>query len=75
MKISARNVLSGKVVSITKDSFNAEVTVKVGPKTNVVSVITLEALQRLEIAKGSEVYAVIEATDVLLGIPHHKRGE
>jgi molybdate transport system regulatory protein len=75
MKISARNVLKGQVVAISKGSFNAEVTVEVGPGTNVVSVITLEALERLEIVEGMEIYAAFDAAHVLLGTPHHKRGD
>ena len=73
MKISARNVLSGKVTSISRGPMHAEVTVEVACETKVVSLVPLEAVERLELAEGKEVYAVFEASDVLLGIPHHKR--
>jgi molybdopterin-binding protein len=75
MKISARNVLSGKVVSVVRRENDAQVTVKISAKEKLVSVIDLEAVDRLELSKGKAVYAVIEARDVMLGIPHHKRGE
>lgn len=73
MKISARNVMSGTVKKIAPGAVHAEVTVEVGADTEVVSVIDLDAVNALELAEGKEVYAVFEASDVMIGIPHHKR--
>lgn len=73
MKISARNVLQGKVKSITRGAVEAEVSVEIGPGTEVVSIIDLGAVDDLELEEGKEVYAVFEATDVMIGISHHKR--
>jgi molybdopterin-binding protein len=73
MKISARNVLEGTVTAIERGAVNGYVTVKVEDKVEVVSMLALEAIDRLEIEIGSEVYTVIDAADVMVGVSHHKR--
>ena len=70
MKISARNVLKGKVKSITKGAVNAEVTLEVAPGVEIVSIITLASLKMLKLKKGSEAYAVIKASSVMVGVGH-----
>jgi molybdopterin-binding protein len=75
MKISARNVIEGKVKSIARGAVYASVTVKVKGGTDVVSMVPLEAVERLGFDVGDEVYAVFDASDVMIGVPHGKRGE
>ncbi len=58
MKISARNVLKGKVKAVKLGVVNAEVVVQLPGKMELVSVITKESAQSLKLKKGSEVYAV-----------------
>jgi len=65
MKISARNQLSGTVTSITRGEAIANVAVDVAGQRLVAS-ITVEAVEELGLAEGSEVTAVIKASDVLL---------
>lgn len=70
MKISARNVLKGKVVNVVAGAVNAEVTLVLPGGQKIVSVVTVGALEDLQIKKGRSVYAVIKASNVLLGVDH-----
>jgi molybdopterin-binding protein len=66
MKISARNVLQGKVKQVKVGAVNAEVIVKTDNGTEVVAIITKESAENLELAKGKKVYAVIKASSVMI---------
>jgi len=66
MKISARNVLKGKVRSVKHGSVNSEVTIEIPGGVQVVSVITKKSTQSLHLSKGKQVYAVIKATNVMI---------
>jgi molybdopterin-binding protein len=67
MKISARNVLTGKIVEVTKGATTAHVKIDVGG-TIVTSAITNAAVDELKLAAGMNAYAVIKASDVMIGI-------
>jgi molybdopterin-binding protein len=66
MKISARNVLKGKVKQVIHGAVNSEVVVELGGGVEIVSIITKESAQSLALANGKEVYAVIKASSVML---------
>ena len=68
MKISARNALKGKVLSIKPGAVNAEVTVELSPGVVITSIITLSSAERLQLKEGVEAYAVIKASDVMIGV-------
>jgi molybdopterin-binding protein len=68
MKISARNVLKGKVVKVTAGAVNAEIVIELAGGTQLVSIITKESAEKLALAKGKEVYAVIKASNVMVAI-------
>jgi molybdopterin-binding protein len=74
MRISARNVLKGKIKSVKRGAVNGEVTLQVAPGVEVVSIITLESVKALGLRKGKDAYAVIKASDVMVGTSHHKHG-
>lgn len=65
MKISARNVLKGKIVEVTKGATTAHVRLDVGG-TIVSASITNEAVDELGLAKGMSASAVIKASDVMV---------
>lgn len=67
MKISARNVLSGKVISIVRDPVTTEVTLEIAPGVQVVSTITSSSAQSLNLTEGGPAYAVIKASSVMVG--------
>ncbi len=66
MKLSSRNVLKGNVKKINHGAVNSEVIVALPHGYEIVSVVTKAALENLGIKEGKEVYAVINATDVIL---------
>jgi molybdopterin-binding protein len=68
MDISARNSLKGTVKRILPGAVNAEVTVELANGLEVVAIITKESAERLKLAEGKEVYAVIKASDVMIAI-------
>jgi molybdopterin-binding protein len=66
MKLSARNVLKGKVKAVKPGVVNTEVIVELPGKMELVSVITKASAQNLKLKKGSAVYAVIKASSVMI---------
>lgn len=66
MKTSARNLFHGTVTRIEKGSINCDVTLKIGEGTEVVAQITLNSLERLGVSVGSDAYALIKASWVIL---------
>jgi molybdopterin-binding protein len=73
MKISARNVLKGKVKSLAKGAVTSEVTLQVAPGVEIVATITRESVKSLGLKKGMVAYAIIKASSVMVGVPHAKR--
>ena len=67
MKISARNILRGTIHSIVKGPVNTEVTIMLPGGDSIVSVITKTSAESLDLKVGKEVYAVIKATNVMIG--------
>jgi molybdopterin-binding protein len=65
MPISARNQIKGTVTSITHGEAIANVVVDANGLRLVAS-ITVEAVKELELAEGTEVTAIIKASDVIL---------
>ncbi|MGD0275621.1 MAG: molybdopterin-binding protein [Syntrophales bacterium] len=68
MKLSARNILKGKVKSISKGAVNAEVIVALPDGSELVSIITNISAETLALKKGKNVYAIIKASNIILGI-------
>lgn len=67
MRISARNQLKARVVAVT--SGEAAATVELNADgTRLVASITAEAARELNLAEGTEVTAIIKASDVILGV-------
>ncbi|HVO14205.1 MAG TPA: TOBE domain-containing protein [Alphaproteobacteria bacterium] len=69
MKISARNQLKGKVVSIARGSVMAKVVVDIGGGNTITAAITGDSVDELGLKVGSPVAAVIKATEVMIAIP------
>jgi molybdopterin-binding protein len=68
MKLSARNVLKGKVVKIIKGAVNSEVTIELPGGEKLVSIITNTSVETLELAEGREAYAVIKASNIMVAV-------
>ena len=66
MQISARNALKGTIKSIKPGAVNNEIVIELPNGMQVVSIITKESAERLGLAEGKEVYAVVKASDVMI---------
>ena len=67
MKLSARNVLTGKVIEVKKGATTAHVRIQLPGGAIITSAITNEAVEELRLAIGDDAYAVIKASDVMVG--------
>ena len=68
MKLSARNVLKGKVVKIVPGAVNAEVILQLPGGEQIVSIITMASVTSLGLNEGGEAYAVIKASNVMIAV-------
>ncbi|MBD7960215.1 MULTISPECIES: molybdopterin-binding protein [Comamonas] len=68
MKISARNVLPGKVVSMVKGPVSTELTLEIAPGVQVTSSITSTSATSLGLKEGDQAYAVIKASSVMVAV-------
>ena len=68
MKISARNVLSGKIKSIKPGTVNDEIVVKLTGGNEIVAIITKGSSKSLKLSKNKKVYAIIKASSVMIGV-------
>jgi molybdopterin-binding protein len=66
MKLSARNLIPGTVKEVTVGMVNAEVVIEIAPAVEVVSVITKNSVERMDIKVGDEVEAMVKATSVMI---------
>jgi molybdopterin-binding protein len=65
MQLSARNQIPAQVTSINSGEAIANVEMNAGG-TRLVASVTVEAVRQLGLAEGSQVTAVIKASDVML---------
>ncbi len=68
MKLSARNVLKGKVVAVKPCAVNSEVILELPGGAQVVAIITKESAENLGLAVGKQAYAVIKASSVMIAV-------
>jgi molybdopterin-binding protein len=68
MKISARNILKGRVTRIVDGAVNCEVALEIAPGVEIVSIITKASVQSLGLTLDSNAYAVIKASSVMVAI-------
>jgi molybdopterin-binding protein len=66
MRISARNQLKGTVKTVEHGAVNSEVTIELSDGVEIVSIITKQSAEQLQITAGKVVYAVIKASDVMI---------
>lgn len=68
MKLSARNILKGKVKSLKKGPISSLVVLEIAPGIEIVSTITAESSANLKLKKGLTAYAIIKSSSVLVGV-------
>lgn len=68
MKISARNMLRGKIKTVKAGAVNTEVVIELPGGAEIVSIITKTSAERLGLKPGQDVYAVIKASNVMIAV-------
>lgn len=68
MRLSARNVLKGTIKKIVPGAVNSEIVIQLPGGSEIVSIITKESVESLELKVGKEVYAVIKASNVMVAV-------
>jgi len=68
MRLSARNVLKGKIKKVIVGAVNSEVILELSPGVEVISIITRESAESLQLSEGKDAYAVIKASNVMIAV-------
>jgi molybdopterin-binding protein len=68
MKLSARNIIKGKVKKVVDGAVNSEIIIETAHGETIVSIITKDSVASLGLAVGKEVYAVIKASNVMVAV-------
>jgi molybdopterin-binding protein len=68
MKISARNILPGKVKAIKKGPVSSDIILEIAPGVEVACSITSASVSSLKLKKGQTAYAIIKASSVMVGV-------
>jgi molybdopterin-binding protein len=67
-KLSARNQLKGKIIEVKKGTTTSHVRIDIGNGIVITSAITNDAVADLNLKSGDEAWAVIKASDVMIGV-------
>jgi len=67
MKISARNQLKGRIVAVTAGATTSHVGIDIGQGTIITASITNEAVADLGLKVGDDAWAIIKASEVMVG--------
>lgn len=67
MKISVRNILTGKVSQIVKGAVNSEVDLTLTGGQSIAAIITNPSAESLGLKEGGIAYAIIKANEVIVG--------
>ena len=67
MRLSARNVLAGKVLAARKGATTAHVRLELPGGAAITASVTNEAVEELGLKAGDQAYAVVKASDVMIG--------
>ncbi len=68
MKISARNVLKGKVKKVVHGAVNSEIFIELKGGHDLVSIITKTSADNLDLKEGKEIHAIIKASNVMVAV-------
>jgi molybdopterin-binding protein len=68
MKLSARNQIAGTIKTVKPGATTTHVTIEVSPTVTITASITNEASAELGLQPGMPAFAVIKASDVMVGV-------
>ena len=66
MKMSARNMLKGEIVSVELGAVMANIKIRLGTQEIITSIITKDSAIEMGLEKGDKVFAVIKSTEVMV---------
>ncbi|MBP8850869.1 MAG: TOBE domain-containing protein [Breznakibacter sp.] len=69
MKLSARNQLKGKIVSVEEGLITGKVTMDLGNGNIISAIISKDAIADLSLKVGDSAFAIIKSTEVIIGTP------
>ncbi|SEL31033.1 molybdenum-pterin binding domain-containing protein [Methanobrevibacter gottschalkii] len=67
MQLSARNQLNGKVTGVENGAVMANIKIEVSEPSTITAIITKESAEKLGLAEGDDVTAIIKSTEVIIG--------
>ncbi len=67
MKLSARNIIPGKVGAVNRGQTTAHVKIDIGGGNTITAAITVESVDDLQLNVGDKVSAIVKASDVIIG--------
>jgi len=68
MKLSARNQIAGTIKTVKSGATTTHVTIEISPTVTITASITNEASEELGLKPGMQAFAVIKASDVMVGV-------
>jgi molybdopterin-binding protein len=68
MKLSARNKLKGKIITIDEGLITAKVKIDLGGGNVITSIISKDAIAELNLKVGETAYAIVKSTEVMIGV-------
>lgn len=68
MKLSARNVLTGRITRVNHGVVESEIVIELGPGVEIVSTITKASAEGMKLKPGDTAHAIIKASNVIVGI-------
>lgn len=68
MKLSARNILKGKIKTVTHGAVESEIVIELSPGVEIVSTITKASAEQMKLKEGKTAYAIVKASNVIVGI-------
>jgi molybdopterin-binding protein len=68
MRLSARNILSATVKTVTPGAVDTEVVLELAPGIQMVSIITKQSAEKLGLKPDVKAYAIVKASNVIVGV-------
>ena len=67
MQLSARNQLNGKIANVELGAVMANIKIEISEPNTITAVLTKESAEKLGLAEGDDVCAIIKSTEVIIG--------
>ena len=67
MQLSGRNQLNGKITGVELGAVMANIKIEIAEPNVITAVITKESAEKLGLAEGDDVTAIIKSTEVIIG--------